>query len=46
MALFVVGGTGFLGKAICRNALNRGMQVVTLSRSGTPAHVEDWAKEI
>ena len=46
MALLVVGGTGFLGKAICRNAMNRGMQVFTLTRGGPPSQVEDWAKEI
>ena len=46
MALLVVGGTGFLGKAICRNAINRGMQVFALSRNGRPSQIEDWAKEI
>lgn len=46
MALLVIGGTGFLGQAICRNALHRGLTVAALSRSGRPSQVPDWAKEI
>ncbi|KAJ1947844.1 hypothetical protein FBU59_001828 [Linderina macrospora] len=34
--VFVVGGSGFLGQAICRSAIARGWQVVSLSRHGAP----------
>ncbi|KAJ2236111.1 hypothetical protein H4R99_005469 [Coemansia sp. RSA 1722] len=34
--LFVVGGTGFVGQAVCHNALSRGWEVVSLSRHGAP----------
>ncbi|KAJ1811046.1 hypothetical protein LPJ75_004141 [Coemansia sp. RSA 2598] len=34
--LFVVGGTGFVGQAVCHSALARGWEVVSLSRHGAP----------
>ncbi|KAJ2747540.1 hypothetical protein GGI20_000365 [Coemansia sp. BCRC 34301] len=34
--LFVVGGSGFLGQAICRRALAQGWEVLSLSRHGAP----------
>ncbi|KAJ1886901.1 hypothetical protein LPJ66_009396 [Kickxella alabastrina] len=34
--LFVVGGTGFIGQAICHSALARGWEVLSLSRHGAP----------
>ncbi|KAI8324009.1 NAD(P)-binding protein [Martensiomyces pterosporus] len=34
--LFVVGGSGFLGQAICRSAISRGWEVLSLSRHGAP----------
>ncbi|KAJ2788114.1 hypothetical protein GGI15_000135 [Coemansia interrupta] len=34
--LFVVGGTGFVGQAVCRQALAQGWAVVSLSRHGAP----------
>ncbi|KAJ1742753.1 hypothetical protein LPJ68_001632 [Coemansia sp. RSA 1086] len=34
--IFVVGGSGFVGQAICRAALSRGWQVLSLSRHGAP----------
>ncbi|KAJ2661386.1 hypothetical protein IW148_003382 [Coemansia sp. RSA 1199] len=34
--IFVVGGSGFVGQAICRSALTQGWKVVSLSRHGTP----------
>ncbi|KAJ1720484.1 hypothetical protein LPJ53_004885 [Coemansia erecta] len=36
--LFVVGGTGFVGQAVCRRALAQGWTVVSLSRHGAPRH--------
>ncbi|KAJ1973530.1 hypothetical protein H4R35_004070 [Dimargaris xerosporica] len=34
--ILVVGGSGFLGTSVCRVALQRGLQVVSLSRRGAP----------
>ncbi|KAJ2155888.1 hypothetical protein GGF46_005538 [Coemansia sp. RSA 552] len=34
--IFVVGGSGFIGQAICRAALSRGWEVLSLSRHGAP----------
>ncbi|KAJ2355783.1 hypothetical protein GGF43_002480 [Coemansia sp. RSA 2618] len=34
--IFVVGGSGFVGQAICRAALTRGWEVLSLSRHGAP----------
>ncbi|KAJ2702886.1 hypothetical protein H4218_000598 [Coemansia sp. IMI 209128] len=37
--LFVVGGSGFLGQAICHSALARGWEVLSLSRHGSPKKI-------
>ncbi|KAJ2895791.1 hypothetical protein GGI21_002721 [Coemansia aciculifera] len=37
--IFVVGGSGFLGQAICHNALARGWEVLSLSRHGAPSKI-------
>ncbi len=34
--LLVVGGTGFLGRHICRIGVKQGLKVVSLSRKGAP----------
>ncbi|KAJ2616253.1 hypothetical protein H4S08_000882 [Coemansia sp. RSA 1365] len=34
--IFVVGGSGFVGRAICNTALARGWEVLSLSRHGAP----------
>jgi uncharacterized protein YbjT (DUF2867 family) len=34
--LLVLGGTGFLGQAVCKRALAEGFQVISLSRRGLP----------
>ncbi|KAJ2768954.1 hypothetical protein IWQ56_002738, partial [Coemansia nantahalensis] len=39
MRIFVVGGSGFVGRAVCRAALARGWEVLSLSRHGAPARV-------
>ena len=46
MALLVIGGTGFLGTAICRNAVNRGIKVISLSRNWPTGLREDWQKSV
>lgn len=35
--VLVLGGNGFVGKALCREAVRKGWQVSSLSRSGAPA---------
>ncbi|QLG74345.1 hypothetical protein HG535_0G02290 [Zygotorulaspora mrakii] len=47
----VFGGTGFLGKRICQEAIEKGFQVVSLSRSGKPPapqslRDERWINEV
>ena len=52
--LLVVGGSGFVGSAVCRAALRHGLQVTSLSRSGragtgaaaSPAAAEDWTRRV
>ncbi|KAJ1766931.1 hypothetical protein IW140_004697 [Coemansia sp. RSA 1813] len=41
--IFVVGGTGFIGQAVCSNALARGWKVLSLSRHGGPGKALDRA---
>jgi nucleoside-diphosphate-sugar epimerase len=40
-SLLVLGGNGFLGKAICRAGLEKGWKVSSLSRSGAPAPIPE-----
>ncbi|KAJ1964570.1 hypothetical protein IWQ62_002897 [Dispira parvispora] len=42
--LLVVGGTGFLGSKICQRAVERGLEVVSLSRRGQPSQPDPSAK--
>ncbi|RDX56740.1 NAD(P)-binding protein [Lentinus brumalis] len=49
--LLVVGGNGFVGSAVCRTALARGMQVVSISPSGRPwqtpkGHTPGWVSKV
>eukprot|EP00656_Telonema_subtile_P008717 TRINITY_DN14074_c0_g1_i5.p1 TRINITY_DN14074_c0_g1~~TRINITY_DN14074_c0_g1_i5.p1 ORF type:complete len:279 (+),score=60.20 TRINITY_DN14074_c0_g1_i5:98-934(+) len=44
--LFVVGGTGFIGRAICRAAVQHGAAVTSLSRSGAPELSEPWMEKV
>ena len=47
--LLVVGGSGFIGRAICRQALAAGHEVRSVSRGGRPADLgvtDQWADEI
>lgn len=47
-SIAVVGGTGFLGSRICREAALRGMNVVSLSRSAPSASLlaHHWAEKV
>lgn len=42
----VLGGTGFVGSAICKAAVSRGIEVVGLSRSGRPTYSGAWIDQV
>ncbi|PIM97233.1 putative oxidoreductase [Handroanthus impetiginosus] len=44
--LLVLGGNGFVGSHVCKEALNRGLTVASLSRSGRPSIQESWANSV
>ncbi|XP_075508402.1 uncharacterized protein At1g32220, chloroplastic-like [Primulina tabacum] len=44
--LLVLGGNGFVGSHICKEALDRGLTVSSLSRSGGSSIGEPWASSV
>lgn len=44
--LLVFGGNGFVGSHICKEALERGLSVASISRSGRPSINEPWADRV
>ncbi|MED6136141.1 hypothetical protein PIB30_053331 [Stylosanthes scabra] len=44
--LLVLGGNGFVGSHICREALDRGLSVSSLSRSGRSSLHDSWATNV
>ncbi|KLO14701.1 NAD-binding protein [Schizopora paradoxa] len=49
--ILVVGGNGFIGSAVCRAALSRGMTVTSISSSGRPfrtpkGHAPAWTSKV
>ena len=45
--ILVVGGNGFVGSAVCEEAVKRGFQVMSMSRSGRPARSkESWMDSV
>ncbi|KAH9901417.1 NAD-P-binding protein [Cubamyces lactineus] len=49
--ILVVGGNGFVGSAVCRTALARGMKVASISSSGRPwqtpkGHTPSWVHKV
>ncbi|XP_054818214.1 uncharacterized protein At1g32220, chloroplastic [Prosopis cineraria] len=44
--LLVLGGNGFVGSHICREALDRGLSVASLSRSGRSSLHDSWANSV
>eukprot|EP00897_Mesotaenium_endlicherianum_P002152 jgi/Mesen1/1965/ME000147S01067 len=44
--ILVLGGNGFVGTAVCREALKEGIEVVSLNRSGPPSYTEPWVEEV
>lgn len=44
--ILVLGGSGFVGSAICKAAVARGIEVVSLSRSGKPSYTGSWIDQV
>ncbi|CAH9107992.1 unnamed protein product [Cuscuta europaea] len=44
--ILVLGGNGFVGSHICKEALDRGLVVASLSRTGRPPTQELWANNV
>ncbi|KAL2548165.1 NAD(P)-binding Rossmann-fold superfamily protein [Forsythia ovata] len=44
--LLVLGGNGFVGSHVCKEALDRGLAVASLSRSGRSSIQEPWANSV
>ncbi|KAF8820045.1 hypothetical protein IE077_003642 [Cardiosporidium cionae] len=48
MKILVLGGSGYVGAQICRKAVQKGLEVVSLSRHGPPKRFLDtiWAQQV
>jgi len=44
--LLVLGGSGFVGSHVCKEALDKGFVVSSLNRSGKPSVSESWADKV
>ena len=44
--LVVFGGNGFVGTRVCEEALNTGLAVVSISRSGAPKATSHWTSQV
>ncbi|XP_007040707.2 PREDICTED: uncharacterized protein At1g32220, chloroplastic [Theobroma cacao] len=42
----VLGGSGFVGSAICKAAVSKGIEVISLSRSGRPTYPGSWVNQV
>ncbi|XP_074329182.1 uncharacterized protein At1g32220, chloroplastic isoform X1 [Apium graveolens] len=42
----VLGGSGFVGSAICKAAVAEGIEVISLSRSGRPSDTSTWVDQV
>lgn len=42
----VLGGSGFVGSAICKAAVSNGIEVISLSRSGRPSSSSSWVDQV
>uniref|UniRef100_A0A5B7BY34 NAD(P)-binding domain-containing protein n=1 Tax=Davidia involucrata TaxID=16924 RepID=A0A5B7BY34_DAVIN len=42
----VLGGSGFVGSAICKGAVSKGIEVISLSRSGRPSYTDSWVDQV
>eukprot|EP00124_Ichthyophonus_hoferi_P000321 Ihof_evm17s11 gene=Ihof_evmTU17s11 len=46
MKLLVVGGNGFVGRSVCKAAVQRGLEVISLSRRGVAPLDAPWTKKV
>ena len=44
--LLVFGGNGYVGTRVCEEALNTGLQIVSINRSGRPRGTDAWINEV
>ncbi|RWW49009.1 hypothetical protein BHE74_00044875 [Ensete ventricosum] len=44
--IVVLGGNGFVGSAICKAAALKGIEVVSISRSGRPSYTDSWVDQV
>lgn len=44
--IVVLGGSGFVGSAICKAAVSKGVEVTSLSRSGRPSYTGSWVDQV
>jgi NADPH:quinone reductase-like Zn-dependent oxidoreductase len=44
--ILVLGGSGFVGTAICKAAVARDIEVMSLSRSGRPSYLDPWLDRV
>ncbi|XP_031483763.1 uncharacterized protein At1g32220, chloroplastic [Nymphaea colorata] len=44
--IVVLGGNGFVGSAICKAAISKGIEVISLSRSGRPRYLDSWIDQV
>uniref|UniRef100_A0A7S3GK06 NAD(P)-binding domain-containing protein n=1 Tax=Palpitomonas bilix TaxID=652834 RepID=A0A7S3GK06_9EUKA len=44
--VLVTGGNGFVGSAVCRAALSKGLHVISVNRSGRPNLKGDWVDKV
>ncbi|CAA2992179.1 Hypothetical predicted protein [Olea europaea subsp. europaea] len=44
--LLILGGNGFVGSHVCKEAIDRGLAVASLSRSGRSSIQEPWASRV
>uniref|UniRef100_A0A7S0MZM9 NAD(P)-binding domain-containing protein n=1 Tax=Pyramimonas obovata TaxID=1411642 RepID=A0A7S0MZM9_9CHLO len=44
--IVVLGGNGFVGSEVCKEALQQGMTVVSINRSGPPSINEPWVDRV
>ncbi|KAJ4838004.1 hypothetical protein Tsubulata_051527 [Turnera subulata] len=44
--IVVLGGNGFVGSAICKAAVSKGIEAVSLNRSGRPTYPGSWVDQV
>lgn len=44
--IVVIGGSGFVGSAICKAAVSKGIEAISLSRSGRPSYSDPWVDQV